>query len=93
MGEGVDEGGLLLGMKKTTFRRSATHANVASLSFRFDDTTTTINGVHELSLYLMSDTFLSMDQQLSFCLRLLPVEGKGDQVGDVEEHEEDMLNS
>uniref|UniRef100_A0A0R3WFC8 Helicase C-terminal domain-containing protein n=1 Tax=Taenia asiatica TaxID=60517 RepID=A0A0R3WFC8_TAEAS len=90
-GLGVDEGGLLLGMKKTTFRRNASHANIVSLSFRFDDTTTTVEGVHELSLYLMSDTFLSMDQQLSFCLRLLPpVEGKGGQVGDVEECEEDM---
>nr|CDS20805.1 Activating signal cointegrator 1 complex subunit [Echinococcus granulosus] len=91
MGTGVDEGGLLLGMKKTTFRKSPSHANVVSLSFRFDDTTTTAEGLHELSLYLMSDTFLSMDQQLSFCLRLLPpLEGEGDQAGGVEDYEDEV---
>lgn len=73
----VDEGGLLLALKKTTFRRSISHTNSVSLSFRFDETTTNVEGIHELSLYLMSDTFLSMDQQLSFCLKVVTsVEGE-----------------
>ncbi|VDM17646.1 unnamed protein product [Hydatigera taeniaeformis] len=91
IGKGVDEGGLLLGMKKTTSRRTVLRSTVVSLSFRFDDTTTTVEGIHELSLYLMSDTFISMDQQFSFCLRLLPrMKGKEEQVNDVEEWDEDI---
>lgn len=73
----VDEGGLLLAMKKTTFKRNNNNTNVVSLSFRFDEDSL---GDHELSLYLMSDTFMSIDQQLSFCLRVvLPDEESGEE--------------
>ncbi|VUZ50971.1 unnamed protein product, partial [Hymenolepis diminuta] len=73
----VDEGGLLLAMKKTTFKKNKNNTNVVSLSFRFDEDSL---GDHELSLYLMSDTFMSIDQQLSFCLRVvLPDEVSGEE--------------
>ncbi len=51
---------------------------MASLSFRFDPADIDFmveeeeNGCLELSLYVMSDTYLSLDQQLSFHVRLHP---------------------
>ncbi len=49
---------------------------MASLSFRFDPTDIDFmeddDGCLELSLYVMSDTYLSLDQQLSFHVRLHP---------------------
>nr|CDS26056.1 Activating signal cointegrator 1 complex subunit [Hymenolepis microstoma] len=63
-----DEGGTLYAMKKTTFKRNKNNVNMISLSFRFGEESL---GDHELSLYLMSDTFMSIDQQLSFCIRVV----------------------
>ena len=68
-------GGMLLAVKKSTFRRSASQTNVVSVNFRIDEEDLEGDAfgdteVRELCVYLMSDCFVSMDQQLSFCVLL-----------------------